>query len=253
MAKMTLLQMVQSILSDGSGDNVNSISDTVESEQVAQVIKDLYFEMVDDPGLKLNHTYSLFQLDASGDTDIPTHMYLPDEVGLMEWVMYNCLNDVSDPINFQHVRYITPAEFSRMSASRNSDEDNILEVEDPESSVTLLIRTDVNPTVWTSYDDETIIFDAFNEDVDSTLQQSKTQCWGRIAPTWTHSDSAYPDLPDNLFSYLLTHAKEYYFDVIKQQPSRAASLRARKQAIKVTRAKQRTRNVINEGPNWGRK
>lgn len=253
MAKMTLLAMVQDILSDMTSDNVNSISDTVESEQVAQVIKTLYLEMVDDPALKLNHTYSLFQLTPSGDTDIPTHMYLPDNVGLMEWVMYNCILDVADPINYTPVRYITPAEFSQMSAARNSSETNIQSVTDPESSVTLLIRNDVNPSVWTSYDDETLVFDAFNSDVDSTLQQSKTQCWGRLAPTWVHEDDAYPDLPDNLFSYLLTHAKEYCFDTIKQQPNRSVSKRARSQDIKVTRAKQRTRNVIGEGPNWGRK
>ena len=42
MAKMTLLAMVQDILNDMDGDEVNSISDTVEAEQVAQIIKTTY-------------------------------------------------------------------------------------------------------------------------------------------------------------------------------------------------------------------
>lgn len=251
MAKMTLLDMVQDILSDMGSDNVNSISDTVESEQVAQAIKSLYFEMVD--GLNLNHTYGLFQLTASGDTDIPTHMSLPDNIELMEWVMYNSVSDVADPTNWAPIKYKSPSEFATLLASRNSDDANILEVTDPDSNVTLMIRTDVNPTFWTSFDDETILFDSYNVDVDSTLQTSKTQCWGRIRPTWTHTDGAYPDLPENLFSYLLAQAKEYCFDAIKQQPSRTVAQRARRQAIRVQRSKQRSRNVIDEGPDFGRK
>ena len=41
----TLLQMVQSILSDMDSEAVNSISDTVEAEQVASVIQDTFFEL----------------------------------------------------------------------------------------------------------------------------------------------------------------------------------------------------------------
>ena len=43
---MTLLEMVQSLLSSLEGDNVNSISDTQEALQVAQVVKDTYFSLI---------------------------------------------------------------------------------------------------------------------------------------------------------------------------------------------------------------
>jgi hypothetical protein len=39
MAKMTLLEIVQDILSDMDSDEVNSINDSVESLQLAQMIK----------------------------------------------------------------------------------------------------------------------------------------------------------------------------------------------------------------------
>ena len=42
----TLLQMVQSILSDMDSEAVNSISDTVEAEQVASVIQETFFNIV---------------------------------------------------------------------------------------------------------------------------------------------------------------------------------------------------------------
>ena len=42
----TLLEMVQSILSDMDSENVNSISDSVEAQQVASVIEDTFFNII---------------------------------------------------------------------------------------------------------------------------------------------------------------------------------------------------------------
>ena len=44
----TLLQLTQSILNDADGDEVNSISDTIEAEQAAQLLIDTYLEMVSE-------------------------------------------------------------------------------------------------------------------------------------------------------------------------------------------------------------
>ena len=44
--KYTLLEMTQDILSNMSSDEVNSISDTTESLQVATIIKQKYFDLI---------------------------------------------------------------------------------------------------------------------------------------------------------------------------------------------------------------
>ena len=44
---MTLLEIVQDILSDMDSDEVNSINDSVESLQVAQIVKTAYYNIVD--------------------------------------------------------------------------------------------------------------------------------------------------------------------------------------------------------------
>lgn len=46
MAKMNLLELVQDILNDLNADNVNSIDDTIESQQVAQIVKSTYFALM---------------------------------------------------------------------------------------------------------------------------------------------------------------------------------------------------------------
>ena len=43
--QMTLLEMVQDILNDIDSDPVNSIDDTEESVQIAQIIKTSYFAL----------------------------------------------------------------------------------------------------------------------------------------------------------------------------------------------------------------
>ena len=44
MPKLTLLDMVQRTLSSMDSDTVNSFDDTIESEQVAYIIRDVYFD-----------------------------------------------------------------------------------------------------------------------------------------------------------------------------------------------------------------
>ena len=44
--KSTLLQIVQSILSDMDSEDVNSSTDTVEAQQVASVVEDTYFNII---------------------------------------------------------------------------------------------------------------------------------------------------------------------------------------------------------------
>ena len=46
MAKLTLLEIVQDIMNDMDSDEVNSISDTEESSQIAQIVKTTYFEIL---------------------------------------------------------------------------------------------------------------------------------------------------------------------------------------------------------------
>ncbi len=44
--QMTLLELVQSIPSDLDSEDVNSISDTIEAEQIASVVRDTYYNII---------------------------------------------------------------------------------------------------------------------------------------------------------------------------------------------------------------
>ena len=84
--KLTLLQMVQSILSSMGSDEVNSISDTTESLQVADIIKQTYMNMLGRYDLPQHN--QPFQLQASNTAASPTLMTFPAGVTRIEWIKY---------------------------------------------------------------------------------------------------------------------------------------------------------------------
>lgn len=86
MAEQTLLTMVQNILSSMSSDEVNSISDTTESLQVAQIIQNKYYDIAARGDLTQHET--LYQLNASGTAASPTLMYIPAGVSKINWLQY---------------------------------------------------------------------------------------------------------------------------------------------------------------------
>ncbi len=86
MAEQSLLNMVQNILSSLDSDEVNSIGDTVESRQVAQIIENKYYDMV-SRGFFPEHN-RLLQLDPSLDPTRPTLMFIPAGVSKIWWIKY---------------------------------------------------------------------------------------------------------------------------------------------------------------------
>lgn len=86
MAEMTLLQMTQNILSAMDSDEVNSISDTVESLQVANIIQNKYYDILTRGNLPEQNV--LFQLTPSNDITAPVLMTLPAGTGNIQWIKY---------------------------------------------------------------------------------------------------------------------------------------------------------------------
>ena len=75
--KMTLLEMVQNILSSVESDEVDSIFDTAEALQVAEVIKETYYQLVSNQVIPEHKTIA--QLTSAGAT-AKVFMKIPDTV-----------------------------------------------------------------------------------------------------------------------------------------------------------------------------
>lgn len=236
MAKMTLLDMVQEILSDMNSDNVNSISDTIEAQQVANIIKRTYFNLHAERVWP--HTGRLFRLSASTDSTRPTHMKMEEAVVEILWVKYDTRKLGGDPLHLTDMRYMRPEEFLDYTLSRKPEDSNITTVIDY-NGTPLLIRNDAAPSYYTTFDDEHIVFDSYNSAVDSTLQHSKVQVYGYVEPEWVMSDTFVPDVPSKAFSYFMAEAKSTAFLKIKEVFSQPDAAAAAKQKAWLSREKHR--------------
>lgn len=229
--KLTLLEMCQDILNDMDSDPVNSISDTDESLQVAQIIKTSYSNIVAQRNWPFLRTLS--SLTGLADTTNPTKMGIPETTNKIEWIKYN-KKDVS---------YLEPKTFKDLVDSRvvgtGIDANGY--------------RTDQDPVYWTSYDDQFIHFDGRDATVDATLQTSKSVVYATVAPVWSAVDGFIPNLPEKMFVTLLAAAKAISFSTLKQVSNPSAEsiasrglVRAQNEAWKIKDGETKS-NKINYG------
>lgn len=247
MATRTLLDIVQDILNSLDSDEVNSINDTLESLQIAQIVKTTYYNIID--GKDWPQLYQLYQLTGLGNTNKPTHMAIPSDVVDVDWVRYNVRTSTDTKDRFTKIDYISPEEFIDLVNARDSSATNVQQVTDV---VTLNIIDDKAPQYWTSFDNDYIVFDSFDSDVDTTLQESKTQCYGKRHPTFSLTDAFVPDLPVQAFSYLLAEAKSTAFIELRQSPNSKAEQHSISQRRKMSQESWKAGGGVKY-PNFGRK
>jgi hypothetical protein len=252
MPKLTLLDMTQRILSDMDGDAVNSITDTDEALQVAGVIRDTFYDLVSNETVPEH--LELFQFEALGDSSKPNYLQYPATVTELNWFKYDNRASASDTkVNYTEIEYVSPEDFLKRIEMRDSSASNVTSVSDT-SGVTFLVRTDLNPSYWTTFDDEYIVCDSYNSSIDNTLQKSKSQGYGKVEPTFTLSDSFIPDMDVDVFPLLLSTAKAIAFVNMKQQNNPAASAISRRHIVRHQNNRHRLKkaNEVNY-PNYGRK
>jgi len=252
MAKMTVLAMVQDILNDMDSDEVNSLSDTVEAGQVAQIIKTTYYDLLANRDWP--HLNRFIQLNGLGDLNTPNYLQIPDNVQYVKWIKYDLIDPASATPKRKliTIEYKDPEKFVNETSQRNSLDTNVTEVYD-NTVGPLLIFNDRNPSYYTIIDDEYVIFDSYNSSVDSTLQTSKVVAHGVVEPAFTIDDDFIPDLPSKAFPYLLSEAKSVCFNVLNQSSNPKEEQRSRRHRTYQARNKRsQNKGAIAKSPNYGR-
>ncbi len=225
--KLTLLDMTQSILSAMDADDV--------AIQVADLIKEAYFDLMSQRDWP--HLRTLAALEGLGDTNNPTRMRMPENMNKVFWIKYNK----------KDVHYLSPDEFTFLIDNR------VAQVNIVDSNGYGLAE---DPTYWTTFDDEYVVFDSRNSAVDNTLQQSKCKVYGTVAPGWQHTNTFIPDLPEKFFPTLLAEAKAQAFVNLKQQANVREERKAQRGRVIMRNESWRNENgeaKYNTRVNYGRK
>jgi len=246
----TVLQITQDILNELDGDEVNSINDTVEATQIANIVQTTYEKM----SANRNWPYQkqLTQLEGLSNVLRPSHMQVADDVKEIFDISYDKIKVGNTRKQILPVVYLEPDAFLVTINGRDSTSTNTTTVIDT-NGATLLIRNNIAPSWWTSFDDKEIVFDSFDKLVDTTLQKSKTQVIAFVEEPFVLSDNAVPPIPAEAFPALVAEAKATAAFSINQIVNSKAEKDARKQSGWLSQKVFKTRGGINYKTNFGRR
>lgn len=232
MATKNVLEYVQACLNTMDSDQVDQIADTAEATQVAELLRDVYFELLNRQ--EWEFLKGPVTLTAAGDLTKPTKFTVPEGLRHLHKLWYNV--DESGGLNRRELIYVEPEEFlQRAGGSAATGKLLVTEGE----QLQFYVRTDRMPTYYTTFDDQTIYCDAYKETVETSLVSSKISAYGVSVPEFEVSDSFTPELPENmvpLLQHTLNATAHLYF---KQQASAPDEARVRRQL-----SQARSRNSV---------
>lgn len=241
--KYTLLELTQAVLSSMDSDEINSINDTVESQQVVEVIKTVYDDILSRGDLVANKTP--FNLTASTDPLKPILMTKPEGIERIEWIKYD-VQGLGDTVPaWTDMTYLPPVDFIDFMHSGNMEGTEIESFTHAMDGfvLTFTYRNDTPPHYYTSFNDNEIFFDSYDSEVDSTLQASKSLCYGSKVTDFTRSDSfAFPGLQPQQFALLLNEAKSLAWAELKQTEHGKAEQAARRNWRHLQKSRQEIPN-----------
>lgn len=232
-------------------DEVNGISDTTESMAVANIAKECYYDIVGSLGLTEHK--GLFQLTASGDNTKPCVMTLPDSIITIDKVEYN-VNTLADP-EFQDLIFIPLDDFLNRTNNINGTNTGTQSVTLNGSAFTFKFWDDRWPQYYTTPDDRTILFDAYDSAEENTLTSSRSRCFGLISPSFSMQDSFTPLLDPRQFQLWLQATKSQAFVELKQSANPKADVKERRNWILARKTKDTVdgRPAIQRRQGYGRK
>lgn len=240
--KFTLLQVVQKTIDALGLNEINSISDSVEAEQIAAFAQDAYYELMNQA--EWPHLLNLRQLESVADNAKPNYLRIPDDVVRIDQIKY----DNTDPagsapllIKIEEIKWCPNEQFLDITQRRNTETADIVTITDY-SGVRYHVNNDTKPQLWTSFDDEYVVFDGYVVNIDSTLQGNKSQALCKIIPDFVIADATVADMPAHIFQIWIAEVKSTAMLYMRQEISAKDEQRARRGLAVSRRDRSRTDN-----------
>lgn len=244
-----MLEMTQTVLEKMDSDEVNSISDTVESVAVAAEIRDTYRAIVSNSGDYQKTGY--VQLEGLSDTKRFNQMKIPDNVvEILElWLEKpdSCLERIT-PV------YQEPSQFVE-TLYQATDKPTKSVPPCGQEGPCFPVGTAEDPTCYTTFDGTTVFFNAVDTSCYDTLHSNMSAARAVLLPEFRMEDGFVPDLKVSDFSHFLQESIDACFVHFKGVSNSKAQARARNQKV----SRQNNRNLVGNhnnktvGPPYGRR
>jgi hypothetical protein len=249
MEKRTLLQIINDVMVSMDYEIVSNIGDTEESERVARIIRNEYSKLTDSedwPYMKV-----VTELTALGDATRPNFMQVPSTVASIDVIKYDATETGDTNKTMKEITiYEDPKDFLDLVYSRNTGDSNVT-VYNTTDGIPIWTVTDAAPTFCTSFDDDILVFDAYNSSEDATLQASKSLVIGLQGETWTEDEAFVPNMPVSMFSMFVSKCKIAANETMRQVTLATESRDHQRAANRLSR-KRRVNSKVSK-PNYGRR
>jgi len=265
MANKTILQHVNSILSEMDSRQVVSIGDTDESSEVRDILESVFYEMqAVRPYRKARRYLGLNTYGGSQEIGSKIIYDLNKAAGTYNGQIVE-LDVVTVPVYKQELpltevsrkdlRYMFPEDFIAHTNQRNPTS-STTEIITPDVDIvtSLLIYNNKQPEYYTSFDDRYIVFDSYDADIlPDGINQDSVQLRAEVEIDFpTDETDELTQLPRDVIQLLVLKAKQRSFIAMKNMDNSAIAREIRR----LERHQSRSQKVIgDEFPmaNYGRR
>jgi hypothetical protein len=208
-------------------DQVDSIADTAEAGQVSELLRDVYFELLNRQ--EWEFLKGPVTLTAAGDTTKPTKFTVQEGLRHLHNVWYNVAS--GSDVERRELKWVEPVEFLNSYGSGAAGDGKLLVTDG--TQLQFYVRTDRMPSVYTTFDGETVWFDAYDSSVETSLVTSKVSAFGVSIPTFSLTDDFVPVLPNHMVPLLQSTLNSVSHVYLKQQQAgrQLAQARSRNQRV----------------------
>lgn len=204
--KLTLLEIVQRVLSAMEADNVNSISATAESVAISKIAEEVYYDLLGTTDWP--HLEKTGQLINSGLLSQPNLLHIPEDVKFIKELWYEG----------KELRFKEPEDFIRYVNGRNQEDEDYEVITTP-SGAKLTINIKQDPVFFTIFNGTELVTDSYNSDTHQTLLGSESLFTGSFIPGFQSLDEFIPDLPTEVFPTYLSMVKRAAFLYLRREAS----------------------------------
>lgn len=247
MAKLTILSFVQQIAEAIEADEIDTLGETLEADAILTILQQTYNEVLDRRDWEfLRDRVVQLDLRAAGDTKL-NFLTIPPSVTAIQ-----CLRYLSKAGKYVDLQYLEPCDFIAKLHARNPSDANITTVTN-DDGIPLYVVNDNAPQFYTSFDEESIAFDAFETVRGIGNQIADTVIVGNIKPTADFvTPTATLPIPERMHSLILNEAIATANYRLRQTSDPRSERLARRQNIKMRELEPRTTRDQSE-INYGRR
>lgn len=247
MTKRTILQLVQDLAAATSSDEVDFLDETIEATDIAKILKRTFAEVISRRDWEFIKDRVL-QLDAraGGDTKI-NNLTIPLNVTRLQCVKY-----IDDNGKFPEIEYVQPCVFVERVQARDVSLANVTAINN-DDGVALNTITDQPPTFYTSFDELSLTFDAYDATRGTGNLVADSVIVANIIPAVDFtSPTAVLPIPERMEILIFTEAQATCNHELRQTSDTRSERIARRQNIKMRELEPKTRRDEQE-VNYGRK